>query len=195
MRWNGETPFPKPAVVESGKNITLRSRESGRDIPCRVFAPESAAPKAVFLHIHGGGWVLQSEHYQDLMLNWIAQNCQLTVVSIGYRLAPEHPYPAGNDDCADIAEWLVDHANERFQAPLAFMGGDSAGGHLSVVTCFRLLKSRPYFAFKALVLNFGVFDLAGYLPHAHHFDLPLILTKDIMDQFICLSLGTNGDFG
>lgn len=188
MRWNGETPFPKPAVVDSGKNIKLPSREAGREVPCRVFTPDAGSPKAVFLHIHGGGWVLQSEHYQDLMLNWIAQNCQLTVVSVGYRLAPEDPYPAGNDDCEDIAAWLVDHAQKEYGAPLAFMGGDSAGGHLSVVTCFRLLKSRPQFAFKGLVLNFGCFDLAAFLPHVHHFDMPLILTRDIMDQCVLHSL-------
>jgi acetyl esterase/lipase len=184
MRWNGETAFPKPTVVESGKDIKLPSRDAGREIPCRVFTPDSGSPKAVFYHIHGGGWVLQTEHYQDLMLNWIAQNCQLTVVSVGYRLAPEDPYPKGNDDCEDVATWLVDHAQERYGAPLAFMGGDSAGGHLSAVTCFRLLKSKPSFAFKGLVLNFGAFNLASFLPHVHHFDQPLILTRDIMDQFI-----------
>jgi acetyl esterase/lipase len=186
MRWNGETAFPKPAVVDSGKDIKLPSRDAGREIPCRVFTPDSGSPKAVFMHIHGGGWVLQTEHYQDLMLNWIAQNCQLTVISVGYRLAPEDPYPKGNDDCEDAANWLVDHAQEQYGAPLAFMGGDSAGGHLSTVTCFRLLKSKPSFAFKGLVLNFGAFNLAGFLPHVHHFDQPLILTGDIMDQFISL---------
>jgi acetyl esterase/lipase len=186
MRWNGETAFPKPTVLESGKDVKVPSRDSGREIPCRVFTPEIGSPKAVFYHIHGGGWVLQTEHYQDLMLNWFAQNCQLTVISVGYRLAPENPYPAGNDDCEDVGAWLIDHAQEEFGAPLAFMGGDSAGGHLSVVTCFRLLKSRPDFAFKGLVLNFGCFDLAGFTPHVHHFDLPLILTRDIMDQFISL---------
>ena len=186
MRWNGETAFPKPTVVDSGKDIKLPSRDAGREIPCRVFTPDSCKPKAVFMHIHGGGWVLQTEHYQDLMLNWMAQNCQLAVVSVGYRLAPEDPYPKGNDDCEDVAIWLVDHAQERYGAPLAFMGGDSAGGHLSAVTCFRLLKSKPSFTFKGLVLNFGAFNLAGFLPQVHHFDQPLILTKDIMDQFICL---------
>lgn len=187
MRWNGETAFPKPTVVSTGKDITIPSRDHNRSIPCRVFNPNTASPKGVFLHIHGGGWVLQSEHYQDLMLDWLAQNCSLTVLSVGYRLAPEEPYPAGNDDCQDVAEWLVDHARETYGADLAFMGGDSAGGHLSAVTCFRLLQSRPAFAFKALVLNFGCFDLAGFMPQAHLFKKPLILTKDIMEQFISLS--------
>ncbi|KAK5146523.1 hypothetical protein LTR04_001029 [Oleoguttula sp. CCFEE 6159] len=62
MRWNGETPLPKPVVLESGKDIKLPSRDKGRQIPCRVFKPESGNVKGTFLHIHGGGWVLQSEH-------------------------------------------------------------------------------------------------------------------------------------
>ena len=63
MRWNGETPMPKPKVLEEGQNMTLPSREAGRDIPVRVFKPKGNA-KGVFYHIHGGGWVLQSEAYQ-----------------------------------------------------------------------------------------------------------------------------------
>lgn len=183
MRWNGETPLPKPQVLESGKNIKLPSREAGRQIQCRVFEPEQGRAKGVFYHIHGGGWVLQSEEYQDIMLKYWADHCQMTVVSVGYRLAPEHPYPAGNEDCFDIGEYLIDHAEKDFGAPLLFMGGDSAGGHLSVVTCYHLLESRPNFAFKGLVLNFGAYDLSGFLPQAHIFDLPLVLDVEIMTHF------------
>lgn len=181
MRWNGETPLPKPIVIESGKNIELPSREHGRSIPCRVFAAEK--PRGVFYHIHGGGWVLQSEQYQDTMLKYIADHCNLTVLSVGYRLAPENPYPAGNDDCYDVGEYLVDNAEKDFGVPLLFMGGDSAGGHLSVVTCYHLLSTRPKFAFKGLVLNFGAYDLTTYLPQAWNFKLPLVLDVEIMQHF------------
>lgn len=61
MRWNGETPLPKPVVLESGVNFTIPSREKGRDIPCRMFKPENGEVKGIYMHIHGGGWVLQSE--------------------------------------------------------------------------------------------------------------------------------------
>ncbi|KAK3066360.1 hypothetical protein LTR53_017326 [Teratosphaeriaceae sp. CCFEE 6253] len=185
MRWNGETPLPKPVVLDSGKNITLPSRDPGRAIPCRVFLPAAGQPpKGVFYHIHGGGWVLQSEHYQDVMLQYFADHAQLAVVSVGYRLAPEHPYPAGNEDCFDVGEHLVDHAERDYGAPLLFMGGDSAGGHLSVVTCYHLLKTRSEFAFKGLVLNFGCYDLSGFLPQAWTFDLPLVLDVQIMHKYI-----------
>ncbi|EMC97069.1 hypothetical protein BAUCODRAFT_147239 [Baudoinia panamericana UAMH 10762] len=183
MRWNGETPLPKPVVLESGKNIKLPSRESGREIPCRVFQPKDGKPKGVFYHIHGGGWVLQSEHHQDIMLDYLANHTQLAVLSVGYRLAPEHPYPAGNEDCFDVADYLVDNAEKDYGAPLLFMGGDSAGGHLSALTCYHLLNSRPKFAFKGLVLNFGAYDLSGFLPQAWTFDLPLVLDVQIMENY------------
>ncbi|WPH00902.1 Hypothetical protein R9X50_00373600 [Acrodontium crateriforme] len=184
MRWNGETPLPKPVVVESGKNIKIASREAGRDIPCRVFQPDSGKPKGLFYHIHGGGWVLQSEHYQDTYLKYLADHCNVVVLSVGYRLAPENPYPAGNEDCFDVGEYLVDHAERDYGVQMMFMGGDSAGGHLSAVTTFHLLNTRPQFAFKGLILNFGAFDLAGFLPQAHHFKVQLVLDGDIMQKYI-----------
>ncbi|KAI7219556.1 hypothetical protein KC333_g2897 [Hortaea werneckii] len=191
MRWNGETPLPKPVVLDSGRNILLPSRDPDRQIPCRVFAPQEgdnggaeAKSRGVFYHIHGGGWVLQSEAYQDPLLQYLADRCRLTVVSVGYRLAPEHPYPAGNEDCFDVGEYLVDFAGRDFGGPLVVMGGDSAGAHLSAVTCFRLLETRPGFGFKGLVLNFGAFDLSGFLPQVRHFDLPLVLDGDIMSKYI-----------
>lgn len=186
MRWNGETPLPRPQVLEHGQDTHLPSRDSGRQIPVRVFKPrDGKKARGVFYHIHGGGWVLQSEHYQDVMLDFIAENCSLIVVSVGYRLAPENPYPAGNEDCFDVGEWLVDHAEREYGVPLTIMSGDSAGAHLSVVTCFHLLKSRPDFAFKGLVLNFGCFDLSSMLPQVYHFELPLVLDKENMARSIC----------
>jgi acetyl esterase/lipase len=120
------------------------------------------------------------------MLQHYADHSSLNVISVGYRLAPEHPYPAGNEDCVDIAEHLIAHGMEEFGGPLLFMGGDSAGAHLSVLTCFRLLQTRPDFALRGLVLNFGAYDISGCLPQVHHFDLPLILDGGIMARYISL---------
>lgn len=185
MRLKGETPIPKPTILPQGKNITLPSREPGRDLTARVFTPESGNPsKGVFMHIHGGGWVLSSEAYQDIMLAYMANECDLTVVSVGYRLAPEHPFPAGNEDCFDAAEYLIDNAEKDFGAKLLFLGGDSAGGHLSALTTFHVLETRPNLAFRGLVLNFGVFQLGGWLPQMYHFDTPLVLNKEVMDKYV-----------
>ncbi|QIW98727.1 hypothetical protein AMS68_004245 [Peltaster fructicola] len=183
MRVNGETPMPKPKILDSGKDITIPSREASRSIPCRVFKPADGGSKGVFYHIHGGGWVLQSQYTQDLMLEYLANHTQLIVVSVGYRLAPEHPYPQPNEDCYDVADWLVDNAEKQFGGPMLFMSGDSAGAHLSVVTAYHVLESRPDFAFKGLVLNFGAYNLAEFLPQARNFHLELILDVDIMEKY------------
>lgn len=124
MRWNGETPLPKPVVLESGQTMSIPSREAGRGIRCRIFVPEKGDVKGVMMHIHGGGWVLQSEEYQDVMLNDIAQAVGVVVVSVGYRLAPEDPFPKGPEDCYDAGEWLVDHAKEKWGVELMFCGGE-----------------------------------------------------------------------
>jgi acetyl esterase/lipase len=60
LRWEGKTPLPKPVVLEEGVNGSIPSREQGRSIPYRVFRPKGES-RGVYLHIHGGGWVLQSE--------------------------------------------------------------------------------------------------------------------------------------
>jgi acetyl esterase/lipase len=62
LRWDGKTPLPKPVVLPEGINGKIPSREAGREIPYRVFKPASGVSKGIHLHIHGGGWVLQSEH-------------------------------------------------------------------------------------------------------------------------------------
>lgn len=61
---------------------------------------------------------------QDSFLQYLANVVDLAVVSIGYRLAPEHPFPEGPEDCYDAAEWLVDSSEARFGAPLKFAGGE-----------------------------------------------------------------------
>ena len=186
MRENGETPLPKPVHLDRAKDILVPSREKGRSIPCRLMTPEGdKKPRGVFYHIHGGGWVLQNEKAQDSYLKFLADSQNLTVVSVGYRLSPEDPYPAANEDCFDVGEYLVDNAEKEFGAPLLFLGGESAGGHLSACTCFHLLETRPNFCFKGLVLNYGAYDISGFLPQAWHFDMPLVLDVDIMIKFIC----------
>lgn len=62
LRWEGKTPLPKPVVLPEGINGTIPSRDSGREIPYRVFKPANGVSNGIHLHIHGGGWVLQSEH-------------------------------------------------------------------------------------------------------------------------------------
>ncbi|KAK7529360.1 Alpha/Beta hydrolase protein [Phyllosticta paracitricarpa] len=131
MRRNGEGSLPKVVVLESGVNFKIPSRDAGREIPCRLFKPEDGQVKGVMMHLHGGGWVLQGEDWNDELLRWMADNCGLAVVSIGYHLK--------------------------------FIGGESVGAHLSVVTALHLHKTRPRFALQAC--NFALQNLITDRPN------------------------------
>ncbi|KAL8949392.1 MAG: hypothetical protein Q9222_004492 [Ikaeria aurantiellina] len=113
-----------------------------------------------------------------------AHGTGLVAVSVGYRLAPEDPYPKGPEDCYDAAEWLIDNAKSRFGADLKFLGGESAGGHLSMLTYLHLTHSRPDFHFSGLVLNYGVYD-CSFLPRVYTFKKrdTLVLDKELMEHY------------
>jgi acetyl esterase/lipase len=97
------------------------------------------------------------------MLKQFANKHQLTTVSVGYRLAPEDPWPAGVYDCIDVAEYLVDH-EDTFGAPLCVLGGESAGGNFATLVTFQLMRSRPEHRLSAVLLINGMYDLTFNLP-------------------------------
>ena len=100
--------------------------KDGNEIPLRVIAP--AQPRGIYLHLHGGGWVLGGADMQDPMLERIADDTGQAIVGVEYRLAPEHPYPAGPDDCEAAAAWLVQNGKKEFGTDALTIGGESAGG-------------------------------------------------------------------
>ncbi|MEV6239393.1 alpha/beta hydrolase fold domain-containing protein [Lentzea sp. NPDC051838] len=118
-------------------------------VPVRVFTPEHA--DGVYLHVHGGGWSFGSADGQDERLWELATATRLTVVSVEYRLAPEHPFPAAPDDCEAAARWVV----AEFGTDRLLIGGESAGAHLCVLTLLRLPG-----VFQAANLVFGAYDLS-----------------------------------
>jgi acetyl esterase/lipase len=156
-RARGEGPFPNAPQSKRARTVTIAGN-GGHKVPLRVVAPDH--PRGVYLHLHGGGWVLGASDLQDPMLERIAENAGLACVSVEYRLAPEHPYPAGPDDCEAAALWLVKNAKAEFGSELLTIGGESAGGHLSAVTLLRMRDRHGFTGFKAANLVFGAFDLS-----------------------------------
>jgi acetyl esterase/lipase len=143
-----------------------------------VLAPEE--PRGVYLHLHGGGWTIGAADIQDEWLHEIAQSTGLAVASAEYRLAPEHPFPAGPDDCETAARWLVGGGYEQVGAPPLFaIGGESAGAHLAVLTLLRLRDAAP---FVAANLVFGAYDLSG-TPSRRRFTDALVLPDSVMHWF------------
>jgi len=97
----------------------------------------------------------------DMMNEVIVGTCNVAVVSVDYRLAPEHPYPAGPDDCETAACWLLEHAFEEFGSDRLIIGGESAGAHLAAVTLLRMRDKHSAAArFLGANLVFGAYDLS-----------------------------------
>ncbi len=171
-RRDGRGILPPPVYLDNA-----RMADAG-GVPVRLFEPPD--PVGAYLHIHGGGWTLGAADLQDEYLWELARATSLTVASVEYRLAPEHPYPAGPDDCETAALWFL----EQFDGRLA-IGGESAGAHLSVVSLLRLRDRHGVSprTFAAANLLFGAYDLTG-TPSRHLWgDRELILSSPLMDWF------------
>ncbi|KAK0738838.1 Alpha/Beta hydrolase protein [Schizothecium vesticola] len=185
MRETGETPLPVPVYLPEAKDAEFPARDPGRTIPVRVYAPDDGKPsKGIILHMHGGGFVLATHKHQDATLQRYANTCHLTAISIGYRLAPENPFPAAIHDCIDAALHLADHGMSQFAAPLRFLIGESAGANLVAVTAFHLLRARPDLDLAGLVFPFGHFDLTLNLPSVAGFERPLVISREVLERFV-----------
>ncbi|HEY0182940.1 MAG TPA: alpha/beta hydrolase [Rhodopila sp.] len=189
-RRQGRGPFPAAIKSPRARTLIITGRD-GNEIPLRVIAPDQA--RGVYLHIHGGGWVLGSAELQDPMLEHIADNTGLAVVSVEYRLAPEHPYPAGPDDCEFAAAWLLKHAKGEFGTDLLTIGGESAGGHLAATTVLRMRDRYGYTGFRGANLVYGVFDLSMTPSQLAFGNRRLVLRTIDMQQFYNAFLPTITD--
>jgi acetyl esterase len=129
-------------------------------IRLRTITPEQQ-PDGVLFHIHGGAWMAGSPEMMDPLHVIVADQANLACVSVDYRLSPEHPYPAGPDDCEAAACWLLEHAADEFGTDKLLIGGESAGGHLSAVTLLRMRdKHGAADRFLGANLVFGAYDLS-----------------------------------
>jgi acetyl esterase/lipase len=188
MRREGGGIFPAPVFIPEARTVEIDG--PGGPLALRIIAP-GGAQTGVFLHIHGGGWTLGENDMQDLRLKRLAHDTGLSVVSVGYRLAPESPYPAAPDDCEAAALWLIGHesAQELAAGMPRAIGGDSAGAQLAVVTLLRLRDRHGITdAFAAAVLQYGGFDLSMSPSQRLWGDRNLILSEPIItwfgDQFV-----------
>ncbi|PGH51491.1 alpha/beta hydrolase [Streptomyces sp. Ru87] len=146
-----------PAVEETAEGAEAR-------VPVRVFTPAGGRPRGVYLDIHGGGFYMDSAARGDGRNREIADTLHLAVVSVDYRLAPEHPWPAATDDCEAAALWLVAEAGARFGTSRLAIGGSSAGATLALATLLRLRDRAAVGRFTGAALQFGTYDLSARTP-------------------------------
>lgn len=178
-REEGKGPFLPLQISTRATEREVPGRAGG--VKLRVFTHPD--PRGVYLHIHGGGWTLGAAHHQDPLLEALADACAVTVASVEYRLAPEHPYPAGPDDCESAALWLLDNARREFGTDRLLIGGESAGAHLSAVTLLRLRDRNGETGFAGANLVYGCYDL-GFTPSVARWgERNLILSTPIVAWF------------
>jgi acetyl esterase len=110
------------------------------DIPVRVYTPEGEGPHPIVVYFHGGGFVMGDLDTQDMIARGLALGAVALVVSVDYRLAPEHPFPAASDDAAAVTRWLGEHADEIGGDPARIaVAGDSAGGVIANGLALQML--------------------------------------------------------
>ncbi|GID91816.1 esterase [Amorphoplanes digitatis] len=152
-----DSPAASPAAEET--------IEGGRGrVPIRILTPVGGPPRGVYLDIHGGGFYMDSAARGDERNRRLAEALRIAVVSVDYRLAPEHPWPAAPDDCEAAARWLVEEAGARFGTTRLAIGGSSAGATLALVTLLRLRDGGAAGRFAGAALQFGTYDLSARTP-------------------------------
>ncbi len=133
-RMNGAAPKkmigPVPEVASEDHMVRTRD---GQEIRVRVYRPELGSP--TLLYAHGGGWVFGGIPACDHICRRIAHEANVAVVSVEYRLAPQHTFPGPLNDVEDALDWMF--AQGRQDTTL-FVGGDSAGGNLAAALALRL---------------------------------------------------------
>ena len=149
---------PGPEAVEA------LAEAGGRRVPVRIFAPRSGTARGVYLDIHGGGFYMGLAARGDAHNRRLADALGIAVVSVDYRLAPEHPWPAAPDDCETAASWLLAEAEARFGTTRLAIGGVSAGATLAMATLLRLRDRGAAGPFVGAALQFGTYDLSGATP-------------------------------
>ncbi|WP_248491521.1 alpha/beta hydrolase [Tsukamurella sp. PLM1] len=151
-------------IIGSSRAEAAQLDVGGRTVAVRIIEPRHRPITGVLLHLPGGGFYLSSAVADDERNVRRADATGLVVISVDYRLAPEHPWPAAPDDCAAAAEWLITHSRIRFGTDRLLLSGFSAGATLAAATLLRLRDDGTVRAFHGAVLEAGTYDLTAHCP-------------------------------
>ena len=152
----------RPAPVQRTEDRTVPGPAG--PIPVRVYTPPGSGPFPALVYCHGGGWVTGSIATHEPICRALAHGAGCAVVSVDYRLAPEHKFPAAVEDCYAVTRWLADNGAALGLDPARLaVGGDSAGGTLAtVVALWARDRGGP-----ALACQLLIYPITDYMP-----DLP-----------------------
>jgi acetyl esterase len=152
---------PKGPQMASVTGVVVPARGVAPAVPTRLYRPQPGpAPLVVFAH--GGGWTIGSLDTHDRICRRLAHTSGAAVLSVDYRLAPEHPAPAAVEDLISVLEWVAAEPPELAPAPSAVaVAGDSAGGTMAALACLRLRDTGSAALPELQVLVYANTDLTG----------------------------------
>ena len=171
----------EPEAVAVVENRTIPG--TAGEIPVRVYTPQGRAPFPGLVYFHGGGFVLCNLDTHDPVCRSLANAAGCVVVSVDYRLAPEHPYPAGPEDCYAATQWVAKNGSELgIDVSRIAIGGDSAGGNLTAVTALMARdRGGPVLRFQLMI--YPVTDCAFGTPSYRENGEGYFLTQGMMRWF------------
>ncbi|HWC33601.1 MAG TPA: alpha/beta hydrolase [Mycobacteriales bacterium] len=141
-------------VRDAGPLYDVRDMVSPAGVPVRLYLP-TPEPTGLHIHLHGGGWWMGSIATADPMARELARGLGMAVLSVDYRLAPEHPWPAAPEDAYEVLRWMAD----RFDR--ISIGGESAGANLAAVVAL-MARDRSGPPLVAQWLDVPAVDLARW---------------------------------
>lgn len=153
------------------------------DIPVRIYTPQGRGPFPVLLYFHGGGWVVGNLDTHDAQCRALTNAAGCVVVSVDYRLAPEHKFPAAVEDCDAAVQWVAAHAETLHGDPARLaIGGDSAGGNLAAVVALRARdRGTPPLVLQLLV--YPATDMHADTASHQEYAEGYLLTRDTIRWF------------
>ncbi len=176
---------PEPPELKSVAPLSIPSPAGS--IPARVYTPVTLrsagglAPCLVFFH--GGGWVIGDLDSHDVVCRKLAHEGQLLVISVDYRLAPEHKFPAAVDDAITATKWIADNTRSLgIDAERLTVGGDSAGGNLATVVAISARDGNGP-AISGQVLIYPAIDFAMTHPSHSEPETSILLTHSVIKWF------------
>ena len=168
FEFQGGIPEMREFVNGNAKALNAKPPEIGAyhpDVELRsglradICVPKGAGPHPTLVYLHGGGWVSGTSKTHTKLCMEFAAAGYLTV-NVDYRLAPEHPFPAGLDDCVFASKWTAENAKRwNGDADRMAIGGDSAGGNLTAATLISLAGQSGAPKFKAALLLYPMLDI------------------------------------
>jgi acetyl esterase len=180
---------PEAVAKVEDRRIPVKDGE----IDIRIYTPSGEGPFPVFVYFHGGGWVLGDLDTLDSPLRTITNRANCVVVSVDYRLAPEHKFPTAVEDGYLATKWVAENAASFSGDPRRIaVGGDSAGGNIAaVVALMAREKKEPALCFQVLI--YPVTDVSKNYPSYYEFGKGLFLTEEDMLYFGRQYLRTEAD--